>query len=454
VPPRPYSLVHRLVVGLGLLSVVLSAVAAVALDALFRRNALEARYEVLDAQVIALIATADLGPSGNLAPATLAEARLTTPGSGLYAEIRAADGSVTWRSPSATGSGLSLEARPGIGTRQTERVSLPDGTRVLAQSLGVSWETGEGPPRTFFLSAAESLEPYFEEVSRVRFRLAAGAGMLMLALVAALSIGLRWGLQPLRRLEHEIAEVEEGGRELLGAGWPRELSGVTANLNALLAGERTRLARYRTTLGNLAHSLKTPIAALKAIASSADLATRSQVEPPLERMQSIVEHQLRRAVLAGAGSTVAAVSVAGPLQDLLGALHKVYRDKGVDCELDVPATLAYPMETGDLLELAGNLLDNAFKYCRGKVVFRARSRERADWRRPGLELEVIDDGPGIPESDRQRVLERGVRADESVDGQGIGLASARDVVAAYGGSVAIDTGPLGGARVRALLPGR
>jgi two-component system sensor histidine kinase PhoQ len=454
VPPRPYSLVNRLVVGLGLLSVVLSAVAAVALDALFRRNALEARYDVLDAQVIALIATADLDPSGNLAPATLAEARLATPGSGLYAEIRASDGSVTWRSPSTTGSGLALEARPAVGLRQTERVSLSDGTRVLAQSLGVSWETGDGPARTFFLSAAESLEPYYEEVARVRLWLAAGAGLLMLALVTALSLGLRWGLQPLRRLEREIAEVEQGGRELLGAGWPRELSGVTANLNALLAGERTRLARYRTTLGNLAHSLKTPIAALKAIASSADPGTRSQVEPPLERMQSIVEHQLRRAVLAGAGSTVAAVSVAGPLQDLLGALRKVYRDKSVACELQVPPTLAYPMETGDLLELAGNLLDNAFKYCRARVVLRARSRERADWRRPGLEIEVLDDGPGIPASDRQRVLERGVRVDESVDGQGIGLASARDVAAAYGGSVEVDGGPLGGARVRVLLPGR
>ena len=453
-PPRPYSLVNRLVVGLGLLSVVLSAVAAVSLDALFRRNALEARYDVLDAQVIALIATADLDPSGNLAPATLAEARLATPGSGLYAEIRASDGSVTWRSPSTTGSGLALEARPAVGLRQTERVSLPDGTRVLAQSLGVSWETGDGPARTFFLSAAESLEPYYEEVARVRLWLAAGAGLLMLALVTALSLGLRWGLQPLRRLEREIAEVEQGGRELLGAGWPRELSGVTANLNALLAGERTRLARYRTTLGNLAHSLKTPIAALKAIASSADPGTRSQVEPPLERMQSIVEHQLRLAVLAGAGSTVAAVSIAGPLQDLLGALRKVYRDKSVACELEVPPTLAYPMETGDLLELAGNLLDNAFKYCRARVVLRARSRERADWRRPGLEIEVLDDGPGIPASDRQRVLERGVRVDESVDGQGIGLASARDVAAAYGGSVEIDGGPLGGARVRVLLPGR
>ena len=453
-PPRPYSLANRLVVWLGMLSVVLSIVAAVALDALFRRNALEARYDVLDAQVIALIATAELDRTGNLAPATLAEARLATPGSGLYAEIRAYDGSVTWRSPSATGSGLVLQARPEVGNRQTERVSLPDGTRVLAQSLGISWETGDRPPRRFFLSAAESLEPYYEEVAHVRVRLAAGAGLLMLVLVSALSLGLRWGLRPLRRLEREIAEVEEGGRELLGTGWPRELSGVTVNLNALLSGERARLTRYRTTLGNLAHSLKTPIAALKAIVSSTDLATRAQVEPSLERMQSIVEHQLRRAVLAGAGSTVAAVSVAGPLQDLADALRKVYRDRRIDFGLDVPAALAYPIETGDLLELAGNLLDNAFKYCRGRVVLRARSSERPDWRRPGLELEVTDDGPGIAAPDRQRVLERGVRADESTDGQGIGLAAARDVAAAYGGSVEIDAGPLGGARVRVSLPGR
>lgn len=453
-PPRPYSLVKRLVLALGALSVVLSGVAAVALDALFRSNALEARYDVLDAQVIALIATAELDAAGNLAPATLAEARLATPGSGLYAEIRSSDGSVTWRSPSALGSGLALQATPEVGARQTETVVLPDGTRVLAKSLGVSWETGAGPARTFYLSAAESLEPYHEEVARVRLGLAAGAGILMLALVGGLSFGLRWGLMPLRRLEREIAEVEAGGRDLLGTGWPRELVGVTANLNALLSGERARLARYRSTLGNLAHSLKTPIAALKAMMSSAAPSMQGQVEPQLGRMQSIVEHQLRRAVLAGAGSTVASVSVAGPLEELASALGKVYRDKSVDFRLEVAPGLAYPMESGDLLELTGNLLDNAFKYCRRRVVLRARPEERSEWRRPGLELEIEDDGAGIAEADRQRVLERGVRVDESVDGQGIGLAAAREVAAAYGGTLEIDAGTLGGARVRVRLPGR
>jgi len=454
VPPKPYSLVKRLVVGLGGLSIVLSGVAAVALDALFRSNALEARYDVLDAQVIALIASAELDAAGNLVPATLAEARLATPGSGLYAEIRTAGGGVSWRSPSATGSGLELRATPEVGERQTETVVLSDGTRVLAKSLGVSWETGGGPARTFYLSAAESLEPYHEEVARVRLGLAAGAGVLMLVLVGGLSLGLRWGLNPLRRLEQEIGEVEAGERDLLGTGWPRELTGVTANLNALLSGERARLERYRSTLGNLAHSLKTPIAALKAVMSSAAPPMRSQFEPQLDRMQSIVEHQLRRAVLAGAGSTVAAVSVAGPLEELAAALGKVYRDKAVDFRLDVAPGLAYPMESGDLLELTGNLLDNAFKYCRRQVVLRARTLPQTEWRRPGLALEIDDDGPGIAEADRGRVLERGVRVDESVDGQGIGLAAAREVAAAYGGTLEIDTGTLGGARVRVRLPGR
>lgn len=453
-PARAPSLVTRLVVGLGALSVVLSGAAAVALDALFRSNALEARHDVLDAQVIALIATAELNVSGALVPATIAEARLATPGSGLYAEIRAADGSVSWRSPSATGSGLALKARPDVGARQTETVVLPDGTRVLAQSLGVSWETGNGPPRTFYMSAAESLEPYFEEVGRVRLALAAGGGLLMLALVGGLSLGLRVGLRPLRRLESQIAEVEAGARELLGTGWPRELTGVTGNLNALLAGERARLARYRTTLGNLAHSLKTPIAALRSIIDSPEAAARSQIEPQLDRMQSIVEHQLRRSVLAGAGSTVAAMPLAAPLGQLRGALAKVYRDKDVVCRLDVPAELAYPIEQGDFMELAGNLLDNAFKYCRRQVLLRARPAERSDWRRPGVLLEFEDDGAGIAEADRQRVMERGVRADETVDGQGIGLAAAREVAGAYGGTVEIGAGDLGGARVRVRLPGR
>jgi two-component system sensor histidine kinase PhoQ len=450
---RAPSLVNRLVLGLAAASILLSGAAALALDALYRNLALDARRDVLDAQVIALVATAELDANGGLAPASLAEARLTTPGSGLYAEIRNQRGEVTWRSPSTVGAGLSLEARPAAGERLVERVTLPDGTRVLAFSLGVSWEAGLQQPATFVLSAAESLEPYFRQVARVRSWLLAGATLLMATLVVGLSLGLRAGLRPLRRLEREILEVESGQREALGAGWPRELEGVAQNLNGLLAGEQARLSRYRTTLGNLAHSLKTPIAALKSILETGHTdpaAAGSQ----LDRMQSIVEYQLRKAALAGAGSTVASIAVRAPLTDLTAALGKVYRDKGVTCSCDVPDGLAYPIDSGDLMELAGNLLDNAYKYCAHKVRLRARAEPRPEWRRSGLSLEVDDDGPGIVPADRLRVLERGVRADESVPGQGIGLAAVRELAAAYGGTIEIDDSDLGGAAVRVRLPGR
>lgn len=450
---RTPSLILRLVLSLAAVSVLLAGIAAVALDALYRRLALDARHEVLDAQVIALIATAEPDAQGGLSPSTLAEARLATPGSGLYAEIRDAAGATLWLSPSAAGSEMGLRARPAAGERVYEQVRQPDGQRLLALSLGVTWEAGGGQPRTYVISSIQSLEPYFAELARVRGWLGAGALLLMLALVAGLTAVLRAGLKPLVRLERQILDIEAGRQEALDGPWPRELIGVTANLNALLEGERQRLARYRSTLGNLAHSLKTPIAALRSLVATGGL-DPAAVAPELDRMQSIVDHQLRRAVLGGSGSAMAAIPLGPPLEDLVSALTKVYRDRGMSVELELAPGLAYPIETGDLLELGGNLLDNAFKYGRSRVRVVASADERPEWRRPGVRLSFEDDGPGIPPADRQRVLERGVRADESVAGQGIGLAAAREVAAAYGGSVTIAGSPLGGAAVRVDLPGR
>ena len=453
-PERAPSLVVRLVLGLAALAVVLSAVAALALDALLGSVTYEARREVLDAQVIALVASAERIAPGQLVASGLADARLSTPGSGLFAEIRDQSGEAKWRSPSSIGSGLALVARPGPGERVFERVTLADGTRVLAMSLGVSWEVAGGAAEGFYLSAAESLEPWFAQRGRLRLWLSAGALILMGALAVALGVGLRAGLKPLRSIEAQIGEIEDGRREQLEGRWPRELVGVTGSLNALLSGERGRLLRYRDTLGNLAHSLKTPIAAMHSFLDEADPAVRRVLQPKLARMREIVEHQLRRAVLAGAGATLAATPLRAPLEELVAALGKVYRDKGVACTFDVPAALAYPLERGDLFELAGNLADNAFKYCRGRVALRASAWTRADWRRAGLCLEFEDDGPGIAAADRERALQRGVRIDETVDGQGIGLAAARDIAVAYGGSLEIGEGSWGGALIRVRLPGR
>ncbi len=444
----------RLVLGLAALSVVLSGLAAIALDAALGRVTLDARRSVLDAQVLALVASAEIGADGVLTAPSPAEARLSTPGSGLFAEIRDDAGAVTWRSPSSVGSGLAVSARPAPGERSVQTVTLPDGTRVLALSLGVSWATASGTGQPYFLSAAESLEPWFEQRARLRWWLAAGAVMLMALLAVALGLGLRAGLKPLRRIESQIAEIEAGRREQLEGRWPRELAGVTGSLNALLAGERGRLARYRDTLGNLAHSLKTPLAAMLSFLADRDPETRRALEPQLARMRDIVDHQLRRAVLAGAGATLAATPVRPVLEELAGALGKVYRDRALDCELDAAAALAYPIERGDLFELAGNLADNAFKYGRGRVRIAARAWREPSWRRDGLVLSFEDDGTGIPPPDRVRALERGVRIDESRAGQGIGLAAAREIASAYGGTLEIGDSPLGGAELTVRLPGR
>ena len=156
----------------------------------------------------------------------------------------------------------------------------------------------------------------------------------------------------------------------------------------------------------------------------------------------------------GSGATLADLAIAEPLEQLRQALAKVYADRRPRITLRVAAGAAYPIDAGDFMELAGSLLDNACKYGRGEVRVRAGPWRRTGWRRPGLEFEVEDNGPGIAEAERGRVLERGARADESVDGQGIGLAVAREIAGAYTGTLELGTSTLGGARVLLRLPGR
>lgn len=445
------SLQARLLVALALLLVAAAAIAAWSLESWYRDLGLRAREEVLDAQVIALIASADIDGEGRLVPQNLAEPRLAAPGSGLYAEILGSRGS--WRSPSALGSGLNLAAEPASGQRAFENARLADGTRVLGLSLGIRWELGDGSSRDFVVRAAESLEPWYREIARVRAWLATGSLLLAALLLGGLVLALRFALRPLHRMESEIADIEAGRREQLGGGWPRELAGVTGNLNALLTGERKRLERYRTTLGNLAHSLKTPLAAMRSLLERGQ-SEPAALSPQLDRMQGIVQHQLKRAVFGGSGATLTDLAVQEPLEQLRAALAKVYADKPVRLTLAIAPGTAYPIDPADFLELAGNLMDNAWKYCRGEIAVRVTPWTSAEWRRPGLAIDVEDDGRGIAPAERQRVLERGVRADESVAGQGIGLAVAREIATAYSGTLEIGDGRLGGARVTLRLPGR
>jgi two-component system sensor histidine kinase PhoQ len=421
------------------------------LDTGFRALSERSLQELLDSQMVSLIAAADPQPDGSYAPTPQElDPRLRTPRSGLYAQIRSQHH--LWRSPSTAGRSSDFGALLVPGQRSNLTYTTFGHDRVAIESRAIQFADDPSGKRTLTFSVAVSLSPYEEELWRFRRELIGWFIGLMLVLLVTLAGLLRWVLGPVRRMEREIHEVEEGRSETLGAGYPRELSGVATNLNALLLGERKRVARYRDTLGNLAHSLKTPLAVMRASLSSS--APAGPVEAEIERMTGIIEHQLKRAAASG-GALLgqAPVEVAQVAAELRSTLLKVYAGKDLSLELAVaPATL-FVGDRGDLTELIGNLLDNACKWCRSRVRLTASSDESAG-ARERLNLVIEDDGPGISADDRARVLERGVRADQNVPGHGLGLAMVHDTVDLYGGQLSIDASPLGGARFSVRLPGR
>ena len=448
------SLSSRLILTLGVLLALGFGLTVAALDLSFRARAERARQAVLDADVVALIAAAEFDRNGKLAPPeAIAERRLNTPGSGLVAQIHTRRGAESWRSPSGLGLTVQFDDDLRPGQRRTHPVLAADGTRFLMFSLGVAWDAPRGRSREYVFTVVESLEPYYRELARLRAELLSGFAAFTAILLGGVLLCLRYLLAPLRRIEAEIAQVEAGTLQRLGPDWPRELAGVAHNLNALLATEQQRLARYRNTVGNLAHSLKTPLSVMSASLHGSAALDRPLLQAQLERMQDIVRHQLDRASATGPSVGAAALALEPVLRELAGALGKVHAQRPVALELAVQAGLEWPIERGDLLEIAGNLADNACKWATTVVRLEVRHWSVAGWRRPGLLLVVGDDGPGVPPEERARVLGRGVRLDERVPGQGLGLAMVGELVAAYGGEFELGTSPLGGLAASVRLPG-
>jgi two-component system sensor histidine kinase PhoQ len=211
----------------------------------------------------------------------------------------------------------------------------------------------------------------------------------------------------------------------------------------LIDTERRRLVRYRNTLDDLAHSLKTPLAAMRTLLSEqADHRRNEALDRELDRMDQRVSYQLRRARASGAsGLGVEPVRVAPVIDDLIETLDKVYRGKRVRTAVSAASDAVFHGDLGDLTEILGNLIDNAYKYCRSQVHITAKALES------GVVISIGDDGPGIPEASVQALLERGSRADESIPGQGIGLAVVRETVDLYRGTLSFGRARLGGAEV-------
>jgi two-component system sensor histidine kinase PhoQ len=449
-----HSLSRRLLLSVSVSLVAFFGVTIFVLDASFRDVSARSLQDLLDAQIIALVAAAEPQPNGVFAPLPRdLQSRLATPRSGLYAQIRSARADVpTWRSPSTAGADIDFGPMLRTGAKSFRYAQVHD-EGVAITSRGISFEDEDRVRRNLTFSVAASLKPYQQQLWSFRRRLFGWFVGLALVLLATLGGLLRWVLAPVRRLEREINAVEEGKRESLGDGYPRELSGVATNLNTLLVGERNRMARYRDTLGNLAHSLKTPLAVMRTTLPTCTSEPAGILGTEIDRMSGIIEHQLKRAASGGALLGQAPLDVEPLVSELRATLLKVYARKDLSIGLNVEPGAQFVGDRGDLMELLGNLIDNACKWCRSRVRVTVSPDPNAG-PRERLRVAVEDDGPGISEVDRSRVLERGVRADENVPGHGLGLAMVRDTVDLYGGKLTVDRSELGGARISLALPGR
>lgn len=448
-----HSLRARVLLWVSAALLVLFAITVVGLDAIFQQSsALEQRDE-LQVQLLGLIAAAEESDDGELSlpDEAILDLRMTVPGSGVYGVIWDADGVAIWRSASWLGRGEWFVTRwPNPGERIYLAVEDPDVPALEALLMGIRWDFHDGSSLPYTFGIALDQAPYLAREAAFRRNLIGWFAVIMAVTLVILTVVLRYALKPLRRLVSEVGEVEIGRRQAVTESLPAELTGLARNLNYLIDSERRRTVRYRNTLDDLAHSLKTPLAAIRALLgdrSSDDATLRGALDEEVDRMDERIGYQLRRARASGSsGFGLAPLKLKPIVEDIVGTLDKVYRDKQVSCELDIEPDVSYQGEPGDLNEIVGNLLDNAYKYCRRRVLVEVRSRDDR------IEIAAHDDGPGLPEAAREAVLERGMRADESVPGQGIGLAVVAETAEVYQGSIAIGESPLGGTEIRVALP--
>jgi two-component system sensor histidine kinase PhoQ len=447
------SMRRRLILSVSVSLILFFGLTIAGLDAAFRGFVDRSVEDLLDAQMLALMAAAEPGTDG-VAVTRVTDPRLEVPGSGLYAAIAWGDG--TWRSSSTAGAFVDFGEPLAAGARRSSRAILQNGSTAVLQSRGIEWTGDDGVVRALTFSLAVDLAPYAAQIARFRTQVFGWFALLALVLLATLAWLLRRTLAPLAQLGEEIHGIESGARERLSDRWPRELTGVATNLNALIAAERERIGRYRKTLGNLAHSLKTPLAVLRASlhGSKALDEARKPIDREIDRMSAIVDHQLRRAATSG-GATMgqAAVAVLPIVSDLRAALLRAHSRKDFAILNAVQPDIRFVGDAEDFAEILGNSLDNAAKWCASQVRVSA-SLDPAAGPRASLRVVIEDDGPGIADADRERVLERGARADESAPGHGLGLAMVRDAVESYGGSLTIGRSALGGAQLTIALPGR
>ena len=382
---------------------------------------------------------------------SLADPRLAQAESGLYAIVTTDLKQTLWRSPSLQSidsAGFSdnlsfANLTPGVFSFS----SIDDAQVKYQLSYAVIWD-GIEPSQVVFTAIVDQA-PYLAAIADFRQNLWLGLGGATLFFILAQLLALGWGLRPLLVMQREVRELEQGTRSELSNEYPVELSGLAENLQRFASHEAQQRVRYRQALDNLAHSLKTPLSVLRNALVEVAI-DKGLVKDQIDRMQDTVSRQLARVVVAAPVMLSAQIDVAQAARKLVRTLEVAFPK--VDLLLELHAQPKLRIDEGDLLEILGNIIENACKYSKYSVCISVDQVSAAQANEAGIVITIEDDGPGIPNAMREDVLSRGLRLDTQVAGQGIGLAVAKELVTLYEGRLSISDSELGGAKVALYFP--
>jgi signal transduction histidine kinase len=336
-----------------------------------------------------------------------------------------------------------LKANPGKHMSYDTHGPQDEPLRARAQQ---NWLTGRTAPVIFLegedrSSVNRDIQGFVTATASMLFVLGVG-------LILAVVVQVRVGLRPLFNLQNEVSAVRRGKAQRLAGTYPSELMPLAEELNALVEHNQQVVERQRTHVGNLAHALKTPISVMITESGQRPGPLAEVVERQAQAMQKQVDHHLRRARAAARAQGVGErTSVAEVLDELSRTLGRIFRDKGIAIDWDADEDLYFLGERQDLLEIAGNAIENACKW--GKARVRVRAEAAGPQR---FSLVVEDDGVGLPPDRRDEVVQRGMRLDETAPGSGLGLSIIDELARAYGGVLTLADSPLGGLRLEADLP--
>jgi len=449
------SLNRRLLLSATFVLFVFLGLTGLVLDRAFYHSAEQGVRERLQGQVYSMLAAADFNESKKQIQVAepLPDPKLSTPQSGLYAIIYSAPEQLIWKSKSSVGQALPRYSTATMADWHYEQLTGNAGRAFSSVSFAVVWEDNNQKRYQYNFQVLEDRQQFERQVSQFRNELWGWLIGVTLILLMTQGFILRWSLTPLREVAMDLIKVKAGDMQRLDKNYPQEISGLTEGINTFIDSERAQRDRYRNTLADLAHSLKTPLAVLKT-GINLDAVNQEDVDDlqdQVDRMKQIVDYQLQKASASGRVTMGVTTPLLSNVKRIVSSLNKVHANEGINCQVKIDASLFFPGEEGDLLEVVGNLLENAYKWA--KVNINVSANQKKINNKNVLQLYVEDDGNGVPEEKRQLVLQRGKRADETVSGHGIGLSVVQEIVSVYGGDFDItDSDLLGGARMIVTIP--